>query len=132
MTNNQADKQNITLILGLGALALIRPLMKITGFIHIFGSEAAGSIVMTILISIAWILIVISKEVHNPIKILVLAGVSYAAFAIILSGILSPILDGSLQGPLTNPIALVSVLMTNIIWGLVLGMIASAIPYKKN
>lgn len=132
MTNNQADKQNITLILGLSALALIRPLMKITGFIHIFGSEAAGSIVMTILISIAWILIVISKEVHNPIKILVLAGVSYAAFAIILSGILSPILDGSLQGPLTNPIALVSVFMTNIIWGLILGMIASAISYKRN
>ncbi|WP_379548214.1 hypothetical protein [Oceanobacillus sojae] len=131
MTNNQAEKQNITLILGLGALALIRPLMKITGLIHIFGSEAVGSIAMTILISIAWILIVIWKKAQNPIKTLVLSGVSYAAFAIILSGILSPILDGTLQGPLTNPIALVSVFMTNIIWGLILGILASALPYKK-
>ncbi|GIO19482.1 hypothetical protein J18TS1_25820 [Oceanobacillus oncorhynchi subsp. incaldanensis] len=132
MTNNQAKQQTRTLILGLGALALIRPLMKITGWIHIFGSEAVGSIVMTLLISIAWILIVIKKRVSNPIRVLVLAGVSYAAFAIILSGILSPILDGSLQGPLTNPIAFVSVFITNIIWGLVLGVIAFAIPYKKN
>ncbi|WP_152657698.1 hypothetical protein [Oceanobacillus sp. CFH 90083] len=132
MTNNQAKQQNIALILGLGALALIRPLMKITGFIHIFGNEAIGSIAMTVLISIAWILIVIWKRVQNPIKVLVFAGVSYAAFATILSGILSPILNGSLQGPLTNPMALVSVFMTNIVWGLVLGAIAFVIPYQKN
>ncbi|CEI81628.1 MULTISPECIES: hypothetical protein [Oceanobacillus] len=131
MTTNQAKQQTRTLILGLGVLALIRPLMKITGLIHIFGSEAIGSIAMIILISIAWILIVIKKRVSNPIPVLVLAGVSYAAFAIILSGILSPVLDGGLQGPLTNPIALVSVFITNIVWGFVLGVIAAAIPYKK-
>ena len=131
MTTNQAKQQTRTLILGLGVLALIRPLMKITGLIHIFGSEAIGSIAMIILISIAWILIVIKKRVSNPIPVLVLAGVSYAAFAIILSGILSPVLDGGLQGPLTNPIAFVSVFITNIVWGFVLGVIAAAIPYKK-
>ncbi|MFD1414858.1 hypothetical protein [Oceanobacillus jeddahense] len=131
MTNNQIKQQNKTLILGLGALALVRPLMKITGFIHIFGNEAVGSIAMTILISIAWILIVVKKGVQNPIQVLTLAGVSYAAFAIILSGILSPILDGGLQGPLTNPIGFISVFITNILWGLVLGVIALAIPYQK-
>lgn len=67
MTTNQAKQQTRTLILGLGALALIRPLMKITGLIHIFGSEAVGSIAMTILISIAWILIVIKKGAPAPI-----------------------------------------------------------------
>lgn len=132
MKNHQVRKQNIALILGLGALALIRPFMKITGMINIFGNEAFGSIAMTILISLAWILIVIWKKVQKPVQVLILAGVSYAAFAIILSGILSPILDGKLQGPLTNPLAFISVFMTNIIWGFVLGMIASLIPYKKH
>ncbi|MFD1067317.1 hypothetical protein [Oceanobacillus locisalsi] len=131
MTNHQAKQQNVAFILGLGALALIRPIMKITGFIHIFGNEAVGSIAMTVLISVVWILIVIKKGMPNPISVLVLAGTSYAAFAIILSGILSPILDGGLQGPLTNPIAFISVFLTNMVWGFVLGMITSIIPYKK-
>lgn len=125
------NKQNAILSLVLGALALIRPLMKIIGLIDIFGSEAVGSIVMTVLISVVWIIIVLAIKVQNPIQVLVFAGISYAAFSIILSGILSPILTGELQGPLTNPIALVSVFITNIIWGLILGIIASAISYLE-
>jgi hypothetical protein len=121
MRTNEILKNNLQLILGLGALALIRPVMKITGAVEWMGSEQFGSILLTILISLAWLIIVVVKKVSHPVAVLVYAGLSYALFAIILSGILSPILDGKLQGPLTNPMAIVGVLATNAIWGLMIG-----------
>ncbi|MNP78913.1 hypothetical protein D3C76_1766360 [compost metagenome] len=87
---------------------------------------------MTILISLAWLVIVWAKRVTHPVAILVGAGLSYALFAILLSGIASPIIDGKLQGPLTNPLALVSVFVTNAIWGLLVGFIAKAFNRKVN
>lgn len=130
MTSSKVLKDNYLLILGLGALALIRPLMKITGFMDIIGQQF-GTILMTILISLAWLVIVIKRKVPNPITVLVFSGMSYALFVIILSGILSPILLGNLQGPLTNPLAIASVFITNAIWGFVVGGIAKAIGRVK-
>jgi hypothetical protein len=69
-------------------------------------------------------IIVLVRKVPNPVAILICAGLSYALFAIILSGILSPILDGELKGPLTNPLAIVGVFATNAIWGLLVGGLA--------
>lgn len=130
MSTKGIVKDNWRLILGLGALALVRPLMKITGVMDLIGQQF-GSILMTILISLAWLIIVLVKRVPNPVAVLVYAGLSYALFAILLSGILSPILDGKLQGPLTNPIAFISVLTVNAIWGLIVGGIAAALPKRK-
>ncbi len=126
MTLSKILKDNFPLILGLGALALIRPLMKMTGFMDIIGQQV-GTILMTILISLAWLVIVVWRKVPNPITVLVFSGMSYALFVIMLSGVLSPILLGKLQGPLTNPLAIVSVFVTNAIWGFVIGGIAKAI-----
>lgn len=131
MTNLEVLKHNIGLILGLGVIALIRPIMKITGIMDIIGQQL-GSILMTVIISMVWIFIVVKKKSPYLIRILVFAGISYAVFAIILSGILSPILHGELQGPLTNPFAIISVLVTNIIWGLILGLIAWALTKLIN
>ncbi|AWX57125.1 hypothetical protein AB432_019630 [Brevibacillus brevis] len=125
MALSKVLKDNFLLILGLGALALIRPLMKMIGFMNIIGQQF-GAILMTILISLAWLVIVVKRKVPNPITVLVFSGMSYALFVIILSGILSPILLGNLQGPLTNPLAIVSVFITNAIWGFVIGGIAKA------
>jgi hypothetical protein len=97
-------RENLIFILGLGALALIRPIMKITGIMDLIGQQF-GSILMTILISLSWLIIVVVRRVPHPVAILVGAGMSYALFAIVLSGILSPLLHGELQGPLTNPFA---------------------------
>ncbi|WP_091188306.1 hypothetical protein [Paenibacillus catalpae] len=72
-------------------------------------------------------MIVLIKKVPSPVTILVFAGLSYALFAIVLSGILYPILDGELRGPQTNPLAVVSVFATNAIWGLLVGAIAKAL-----
>jgi len=131
MINKEVIKQNIGLILSLGAIALLRPIMKITGIIHLLINEQFGSILMTILISLVWLIIVVKKKSQHPIQILVFAGISYAIFATILSAILSPTLTGQLQGPLTNPLALISIIATNIIWGLIIGVIAIAMIKKE-
>jgi len=126
MNTKSIVKENALLILGLGVLALIRPVMKMTGIMEWIG-QAFGSILMTVLISLAWLVIVLAKRVSSPATVLVGAGLSYAVFAIVLSGIASPLIDGKLQGPLTNPLAVVSVLATNAIWGLIVGGIAKAL-----
>ncbi len=119
-------KENLLFILGLGALALVRPIMKMTGIMDLIGQQF-GSILMTILISLAWLVIVLIKKPASPVVILIFAGMSYALYAVILSGLISPLLDGKLQGPLTNPFALVSVFAINAIWGFVVGFIAKTL-----
>ena len=107
----------------LGTAALIRPLMSILGVMEIIG-QPYTSLGLTLLISFVWIGTVVLTKEKRPILILVMAGVSYASFAIILSGILSTLSTGEIQGPLTNPLALISVFATNIIWGLITGCIS--------
>lgn len=107
----------------LGAAALIRPLMSILGVTEIIG-QPYTSLGLTLLISIVWIGTVMLTKERRPILTLVMAGVSYASFVIILSGILSALSTGEIQGPLTNPLAVLSVFATNIIWGLITGSIS--------
>ncbi|CAH1201894.1 hypothetical protein [Paenibacillus sp. JJ-223] len=123
-------RENLLLILGLGAIALIRPIMKITGVMDLIG-QSFGSILMTLFISLTWLIIVLIRKVSAPVTILIGAGVCYAFFAILLSGILSPVLDGKLQGPLTNPLTIASVFATNAIWGFIIGGIAKTLSRKS-
>ncbi|MBU5670684.1 hypothetical protein [Paenibacillus brevis] len=129
MTTKEILKKHLVLMLVLGAIALVRPVMKITGVMDLLGQQF-GSILMTVLISLIWLIVVLRKKVSSPVTILVGAGLSYALFAILLSGIVSPLLDGKLQGPLTNPLALVSIFTTNAVWGLLIGGIAKLLQPK--
>lgn len=111
---------------GLGALALVRPVMSITGLLDILGKPLAP-ILVTVAISLVWIAVVGFSRVSRPILTLVLAGLAYGVFSIVLSAVLSPILTGELQGPLTNPFAVISVLLTNVIWGAATGVLAALV-----
>lgn len=114
---------NWKLVVILSVFALIRPSMSILGLTELIG-QPFTSLTLTLIISIVWVAVIVSKKVENPIMTLVMTGLFYAAFAIILSGILSPIMLGELMGPLTNPFAVVSVFITNIIWGGITGVIS--------
>ncbi len=114
------------LIIGLGALALVRPVLNITGLMEGLG-RPFGPILMTMLISLAWLAIVVLVRVRDPLLTLVLTGITYGVFAILLSAILSPLLTGQLTGPITNPVAIVAVLITNAIWGALVGLCALAL-----
>lgn len=115
-----------TLIVLLGAFALVRPLMHITGVTAENGGIQAGvaAIGATVVISAVWIGVVVIAKVQRPFLTLVLAGLTYAVLSMMLSAVLSPILSGELQGPFANPIAVPSVLIVNAIWGAIAGGIA--------
>ncbi|MGN7381999.1 hypothetical protein [Paenibacillus sp. SAFN-117] len=118
------------LILAMGALALIRPIMSMLGLLERIGQPTA-SIVVTIVITLIWISVVVFTRVRQPLVVLLLTGITYGVFAILISAILSPVLTGQLQGPLSNPFAVISVLVTNAFWGLLAGLLASALQRAR-
>ncbi len=126
----QAVKEQWPLILGLSALAMVRPLMSILGWLEAIGQPTA-SIAVTLIISAVWLVVVLSLRVHRPLVTLTWVGVGYGFLAIILSAVLSPLITGHLQGPITNPFAVVSVLITNGGWGLLVGSLAALIRRGK-
>ncbi|NDK32671.1 hypothetical protein [Nesterenkonia haasae] len=114
------------LILLLGSIALIRPLMHITGITDDAGGIQKGMLAIgaTVVISAVWITVVVLAKVQRPFLTLVLAGLAYAVLSMVLSAVLSPILEGELQGPFAHPIAIPTVLLVNAVWGAVTGGIA--------
>lgn len=120
---NKLEQLHWPLIMGLGALALIRPLLSVVGLMDGLG-RPFGPLLVTALISLAWLVIVLISRVRRPFLTLVWTGIMYGIFAMLLSAILSPILHGELMGPLTNPFAFVAVLITNAIWGGAIGLLA--------
>ena len=131
MLHSETQRSNGLLILGLGALALLRPIARTTGLIYLIGGDGMASIILTILISIAWLSIVIMKNVDHPIRTLILTGVCYGVISLIISGIFSSTMLGELQGPLAFPYAIFWALVTNAIWGLILGAIAWVVIMKR-
>lgn len=120
---NTVEDLHWPLITGLGALALLRPLLNITALMDGLG-RPFGPLLITALISLLWLLVVLLSRVRRPFATLVWTGIMYAIFAVLLSALLSPLLHGALMGPLTNPVALVAVLITNAIWGGAVGLLA--------
>lgn len=124
---NRLKQLHWPLIAGMGALALARPLMNMTGMTDLLG-KPRGPVLMTILISAAWLAIVVLARVRQPLLTLIFTGLSYGLFALVIGAILSPILTGELSGPLANPLilpfAVAGILLTNALWGGVVGIIA--------
>ena len=112
------------LILGLGLLALVRPLASIV--VEQSGHElgAAPRLLLTAAITLVWVAAVGLGRAPRPLLTLVLAGLVYAVAAIVLSGILSPLLLGHLSGSLAQPLAIVPMLLVNALWGLIAGLLA--------
>jgi hypothetical protein len=112
------------LVLGLGALALVRPLIRIIIDPAGMADAPALAVTVSLLISVVWIAVVGWTNVAHPVLTLICAGLVYGAASIVLSAVLSPIITGELRGPLAMPFTIVPVLLTNAIWGLVTGLLA--------
>jgi hypothetical protein len=112
------------LVLGLGALALVRPLIRIIIDPTGMADAPAVAVTVSLLISVVWIAVVGWTNVAHPVLTLVCAGLVYGAASIVISAVLSPIITGELRGPLAMPFTVVPVLLTNAIWGLVTGLLA--------
>ncbi|MGC0141764.1 hypothetical protein [Pseudactinotalea sp. Z1732] len=122
---SRAQRLHWPLILLLGAVALTRPLLHITGVIG--GPVPSGPLpvlAVTAAITAVWVAAVLLAGVERPFVTVILAALSYALMSMILSAILSPILLGEFQGPLANPLAIGPMLITNALWGAIAGGIA--------
>lgn len=115
------------LILGLGLLALVRPLASIVVEQSGHELDAVPRLLLTAAITLVWVAVVGVGRAPRPLLTLVLAGLVYAVAAIVLSGILSPLLLGHLSGPLAQPLAIVPMLLVNALWGLIAGLLALAV-----
>lgn len=114
------------LVLGLGAIALVRPLGRTTGVTDALGTPA-GALLLTLLVTAAWVAIVGLGRVPRPVLTLTLAGLAYGVYVVPLSAVLSVALTGTLQGPGAVPFAVAPVLATNALWGAVAGLLALAV-----
>jgi hypothetical protein len=112
------------LVLGLGALALVRPLVSIVETQLGVDDPPAVPIGITLVVTAVWVAVVGLGRIARPVLTLVAVGLTYGVLSILLSGILSPILSGRLEGPLAVPFAIIPVLLTNALWGLVAGGLA--------
>ncbi|GAA1546893.1 hypothetical protein [Nocardioides humi] len=119
------------LVLTLAAVALVRPLLSITGLADDWGRPLTP-LLATAAITAVWIGAVLVTRQADPVRVLVATGLVYAVLATALSGVLSPILDGELHGPLTNPIALVAMLAVNAGWGALAGMLALRLRRRRS
>lgn len=119
------------LILGLGALAMIHPLLATIGSILGSKGNPALSIMLSLMISAAWIGVVGLTRVRRPVLTLVFAGLSYAVFSTVFSGMVSPLASGRLQGPLALPPTIIGVLISNAIWGAITGLLALALQRAR-
>ena len=127
---NDLNRLHWSLILGMGALALLHPFMHIIGMTEALGRPFGPLLIMGF-ISLIWLVIVGFGKVRAPILTLTLTGLTYGVFAILISAIVSPLLEGRLSGPITNPFAFVAVLITNALWGLFVGLVARALQQRS-
>lgn len=123
MNDTLVHRLNWPLAAGLAVVALVRPLFSIVGLSDALGKPVTP-LVLTVVISLVWILAVGLSRVREPLLTLVVAGIGYALASLLLSAILSPILTGHLQGPVAQPLALIPLFVTNALWGLVCGALA--------
>ncbi len=112
------------LVLGLGALALVRPLLSVTGLDDTIGRPAAP-LLTTLVLTVVWVGAIVVAHPAHPLATGVAVGVlAYRVLALLLSAVLSPILTGELQGPVAHPVAIVPMLLTNSAWGALAGAVA--------
>ncbi|MFI6576930.1 hypothetical protein ACIBFB_14105 [Nocardiopsis sp. NPDC050513] len=113
-----------SLVLGLGSLALLRPLVVVTGLMDALSWGPFLQVALAAVITLVWVLAVVAARAPRPLLTLVCAGALYGAFSIVLSAVLSPVLGGALRGPLTDPVAFAGVLVVNTLWGGFAGLLA--------
>lgn len=120
-----------TVALGLGVLALVRPLTRIVTSQLEVAVPAAVPLALTAVITMVWVAVVGLSRNPAPVLTLVCAGVAYAVLSTVLSAVLSPILDGELAGPVANPLAIPPFLLLNAGWGLVAGLLALLVQRSR-
>src|ERR687898_3174095 len=117
------------LIFLLAVVQLIRPILSTAGFFDSFRPQ--GPIIATALIALIWIGVAVVGNVREPVKVLALAGATYAVIGVGMAVFLQTFFTWSPEETASIPLlltaGLIGGIVVNVIWGALLGLVATGI-----
>ena len=117
------------MIFTLALIQLTRPILSTAGFFD--GFRPQGPIIATALIALIWIGVAVIGNVREPVKVLAMAGATYAVLGVAMAVFLQTFFTWSPEDTASIPLLLSAGLMggivVNIIWGALLGVVAIGI-----
>jgi hypothetical protein len=117
------------LIFLLALIQLVRPIMSTAGFFDDFRPQ--GPIIATALIALIWIGVAVVGNVREPVKVLAMAGATYAVIGVAMAVFLQAFFTWSPEETASIPLllsaGLIGGIVVNVIWGALLGFVALGI-----
>jgi hypothetical protein len=115
-----------------GTLALIqltRPILSTAGFFGNFRPQ--GPIIATALIALIWVGVAVVGNVREPVKVLAMAGATYAVIGVAMAVFLQTFFTWSPEETASIPLllsaGLIGDILVNVIWGALLGLVVIGI-----
>ena len=122
------------LILILALIQLTRPVLSTAGFFDNYRPQ--GPITATALIALIWIGVAVVGNVREPVKVLAMAGATYAVIGVAMAVFLQTFFTWSPEETASIPLLLTAGLLggvvVNVIWGALLGLVATGINRAVN
>ena len=117
------------LIFILALIQLIRPIMSTAGFFDNFRPQ--GPVIATALIALIWVGVAVIGNVREPVKVLAMAGATYAVVGVAMAVFLQTFFTWSAEETASIPLlltaGLIGGIVVNVIWGALLGFVALGI-----
>ena len=117
------------LIFILALIQLTRPILSTAGFFDDFSPQ--GPIIATALIALIWVGVAVIGNVREPVKVLAMAGATYAVIGVAMAVFLQTFFTWSPEETASIPLlltaGLVGGIVVNAIWGALLGIVAIVI-----
>jgi drug/metabolite transporter (DMT)-like permease len=122
------------LIFILALIQLTRPVLSTAGFFDNYRPQ--GPITATALIALIWIGVAVVGNVREPVKVLAMAGATYAVIGVAMAVFLQTFFTWSPEETASIPLLLTAGLLggvvVNVIWGALLGFVATGINRAVN
>jgi len=108
------------LVFVLALIQLTRPILSTAGFFD--GFRPQGPIIATAVIALIWVGVAVIGNVREPVKVLAMAGATYAVIGVALAVLLQTFFTWSPEETASIPLlltaGLVGGIVVNVIWGL--------------
>ena len=117
------------LILILALIQLTRPILSTAGVFD--GIRPQGPLIATALIALIWVGVAVVVKVKEPVKVLAMAGATYAVIGVAMAVFLQAFFTWSPEETASIPLlltaGLIGSVVVNVIWGVFLGFVAVGI-----
>jgi hypothetical protein len=117
------------LIFILALIHLTRPILSTVGIFD--GFRPLGPIIATAVIALIWISVAVVGNVKEPVRVLAMAGATYAVIGVAMAVFLQAFFTWSPEETASIPLlltaGLIGGIVVNVIWGALLGLVATGI-----